>query len=202
MTEHSYQYKLYLHRKANKICVDCGNTPPKPGHVRCKPCLAKRRAKAADKRAKGLCHCGQPVQSNRTHCPDCVAKERIRTDKRRKERRQAGLCVTCGKNPVPPHTICLSCRIKKRACQNNRNLGGGNYDEILTRDNRLCRLCGQRNLVIHHIDGSGETVKPDHHPNNLITLCKACHNHVHMVARFCKNLDLFIELVKGLQQFT
>lgn len=62
---------------------------------------------------------------------------------------------------------------------------------ILRRDNFSCRICGSlklksRWLVIHHIDGS----KTNHDPKNLITLCKACHMHIHK-----NNIDASIFMV-------
>ena len=47
--------------------------------------------------------------------------------------------------------------------------------QIKQRDNWQCQLCGKKSkggdIVVHHIDYD----KNNHHPNNLITLCRSCH---------------------------
>lgn len=53
----------------------------------------------------------------------------------------------------------------------------------LKRDNSTCQLCGStKNLVVHHLDGSGDL--PNYQPannklKNLQTLCKSCHPAKH-----------------------
>ena len=207
MTKASYQRALYLRRKIAGLCVDCGKNPPRLNHMRCEPCLAKRRAARDAKIARGLCpRCSQPTREDRKLCPDCLTKARERRSKLVKNRRQAGMCIFCGKNPVqPPYTICLPCRIKKRAREGDYRLDGGSREEVLIRDGGRCRLCGDtkdtrpRNIMVHHVDGSGQTKERNHNLDNLIILCKACHRHVHLIAKFCTDLDLFIKLVKGLR---
>ena len=56
----------------------------------------------------------------------------------------------------------------------------GNGNLARERDLHECRLCGSNQLlVIHHIDGSGEGESPNHQLDNLVTLCRGCHNSVH-----------------------
>jgi len=46
-------------------------------------------------------------------------------------------------------------------------------NKIKERDNNCCQLCGEtKNLKIHHIDYNKNNIEE----NNLITLCKKCHN--------------------------
>ncbi len=202
MIQVSYQKALYQRRKKAGLCVDCGENFPKSKYARCESCLAKRRAVHNTRIAMGLCpRCRQPLRDGRAQCPDCLAKGRKRRSKLVNDRRQAGMCIFCGKSQVmPPYTICLPCRIKKRVLEGSHRLGGGSREEVLVRDGKRCRLCGDakgtrtRSIVIHHIDGSGQAVKCNHSLDNLITLCKACHNHVHMVAKFCTDIDLFLIL--------
>lgn len=194
----------YLHqRKADGVCVDCGKVPPRPGSVRCEACAARKRVLRREKIAKGLCpRCSRPSQDGRVTCPDCLAKGRTRADKRRKERRQAGLCILCGKNTVPPpYTICLPCRIKKRAREGRYRLDGGSREAVLIRDGYVCQLCGtNKDVRVHHIDGANEASEmPNHSMDNLTSICRACHYHVHKVAQFCNDLDLFLDLVKQLR---
>lgn len=49
-------------------------------------------------------------------------------------------------------------------------------DRIKKRDGNACRTCGAtENLTIHHIDHDHRNNTPD----NLITLCKECHDNLH-----------------------
>jgi hypothetical protein len=79
---------------------------------------------------------------------------------------------------------------EKFSGHNHPNWQGGRslepYDEgfskslrrmIRKRDNYACQLCGraQGNLDVHHIDFS----KDNHLPENLISLCRACHAKLH-----------------------
>ena len=49
---------------------------------------------------------------------------------------------------------------------------------VLSRDGWKCTKCGSRkNLDIHHVTPKSEGGK--HRMENLITLCKACHNKEH-----------------------
>jgi len=43
---------------------------------------------------------------------------------------------------------------------------------IRERDDYTCQLCSKYGIVVHHIDYN----KKNNNPNNLITLCKKCHN--------------------------
>ena len=52
--------------------------------------------------------------------------------------------------------------------------------QIRERDDNQCQLCGKPldrpgELIAHHVDFS----KDNHDPDNLITLCRPCHGHVH-----------------------
>ena len=52
-------------------------------------------------------------------------------------------------------------------------------EEIYKRDYMICQLCGRDesgNLQVHHIIPNGTAT-----PDNLITLCKHCHDAVHML---------------------
>ena len=56
---------------------------------------------------------------------------------------------------------------------------------VRQRDNYSCRLCGEtekklgRKPDVHHIDW----IKENSHPDNLISLCRACHRKVHSDSR-------------------
>ena len=194
--------RLYNARKASGICVDCGQHPAKQSYTRCEVCLQKRRNWWHERLDQGLCpKCGKPRQEDYTSCKVCRDRDAARADKLRKSRRAALLCILCGKESVsPPYTICEPCRIKKRKREGNYRLDGGNREAIIIRDGGVCQLCGGTNrLRVHHKDGTGNTDRRNNDYGNLITVCQPCHSHLHAVALFCKNLDLFLTLVTELQ---
>lgn len=57
---------------------------------------------------------------------------------------------------------------------------GGNYYNVINRDNCKCVICGSaENLLVHHIDGY-DVGKPENNSvNKMITLCTNCHGSVH-----------------------
>lgn len=71
----------------------------------------------------------------------------------------------------------------KGGVSKNRRVRGFNTAlkrKIRARDNHCCALCGAkrrllRELDIHHINFDGN----DHREDNLVTLCRSCHAHVH-----------------------
>lgn len=59
---------------------------------------------------------------------------------------------------------------------------GGLWLAAIQRDGWKCVRCGAiRNLLVHHLDGSGESVTtaPNHDIGNLQTLCWRCHKKAH-----------------------
>lgn len=64
-------------------------------------------------------------------------------------------------------------------------LFGGNRVNALKRDDYTCCLCNaKKQLVVHHIDGSGQDDLPNNDINNLITLCRSCHLKIHRNFKF------------------
>ena len=51
----------------------------------------------------------------------------------------------------------------------------------LQRDNNRCVDCGEpeKQLIVHHIDGSRETGQLNNELSNLVTLCRPCHARRH-----------------------
>jgi len=71
---------------------------------------------------------------------------------------------------------------EKYSKKRNQQYFSGNRNIVLNRDNYTCQLCGvQGDFVVHHIDGnsSRNSDNPNNDIDNLITLCKRCHLHVH-----------------------
>lgn len=59
---------------------------------------------------------------------------------------------------------------------------GGNKEKVLERDSYKCTKCGNINdLIIHHIDESGQTETPNNSMDNLTTLCRPCHLKLHNI---------------------
>ncbi len=79
------------------------------------------------------------------------------------------------------------CREKHKDTYNKNNQEkqehkyfGGNKKHVLERDGYKCTKCGKtKSLIIHHIDESGMTGKPNNDIDNLETLCRSCHARVH-----------------------
>lgn len=56
----------------------------------------------------------------------------------------------------------------------------GNRKKCLERDNYSCLNCdSQKDLIVHHNDGTGQTETPNNELDNLQTLCRACHIRIH-----------------------
>lgn len=107
-------------------------------------------------------------------------------------------CATCG-GPVyrkpsqvdaaERHFCSIECRGKGTRDEGHHNWKGGASSlpyapgwsrarsrEVRDRDGNRCQLCGtEDSLVVHHIDER----KVDHSDENLVTLCRPCHNDVH-----------------------
>lgn len=104
---------------------------------------------------------------------------------------------------------CHSCLKKYKSIKDeeyrNRHYYSGIRNEVLSRDGYKCISCKSiNNLIIHHKDGTGMKSKygsptPNNKLNNLITLCRTCHNRVHIhILKTGKINDYF----KSLKVFT
>jgi len=59
--------------------------------------------------------------------------------------------------------------------------------EVLERDGYVCVDCGYfddskkkwSKIIVHHVDASRNSDKPNHDLGNLVTLCKSCHSKRH-----------------------
>lgn len=73
------------------------------------------------------------------------------------------------------------------------NKWNGNWWKALKRDRFTCQVCrkkifplqwrrgGNNRLMVHHLDGSGESESKNHELWNLLTVCFSCHSHFHRV---------------------
>lgn len=106
----------------------------------------------------------------------------FQTESKRKDKR---LCNTClHKNKIRQVMIAR----KKRIPTTEIGVGSGNSsvnkNRTLTKNNYRkmrkdkCELCGSdTNLCVHHIDGN----RNNNDTNNLLTVCKKCHQKHHVV---------------------
>lgn len=59
---------------------------------------------------------------------------------------------------------------------------GGNRELALKRDEYTCTMCGKKsNLIVHHIDCSGQSDDVNNDLDNLTTLCRRCHINLHKI---------------------
>jgi len=57
---------------------------------------------------------------------------------------------------------------------------GGNRQKIFSLYAHRCAMCkSDTSLVIHHVDGSGNSEKTNNNLDNLILLCRSCHAKIH-----------------------
>jgi hypothetical protein len=98
-------------------------------------------------------------------------------------------CIRCGRPFIPIRLnqfyCCKECQNKQSIdiCHDNTRFGG-NKELVLKRDGYKCVMCGNVNGInVHHKDESGNSEYPNNEPDNLITLCDACHIKTHNVHR-------------------
>ena len=115
----AYERERHRKRTAERLvrglCPKCGKTPPAPGRSVCAPCGERgrksERARYARGKAEGKRYGGRKPESRRR-----AAWERNR--KRRRERREAGLCTRCGDHPPLEGSVaCEPCREVRRAAE-------------------------------------------------------------------------------------
>ncbi len=105
-------------RRTSGCCTRCGRFPPEPGLKLCGPCGEKRRAAEKARRARArqqnLPYAGRDPETTRR-------ADRARDRQRRRERRDAGLCTTCGRRrPADGRSVCEPCREEQRAIERQR----------------------------------------------------------------------------------
>lgn len=52
---------------------------------------------------------------------------------------------------------------------------------VMARDNYLCKVCGVKGEVVHHLNGYNWCVEGRVNDNNGVTLCEKCHNNFHSI---------------------
>ena len=118
-------------RRARGLCPDCGKQPPAPDASLCAPCgdhrRAAERARYATGKAAGKLYGGRDPEQRRK-----LAREK--SQRRLRERLEAGLCTHCGhRPPAADGTTCEPCRESRQAAERAR------YAE--RREAGLCTRC-------------------------------------------------------------
>jgi 5-methylcytosine-specific restriction enzyme A len=149
----AYKRAWRAKHKAAGLCTSCGAARDTPGRVRCAACLgadkaayqrqgrdryrqragrqnAGDRAERARWAAEGLCTwCGGPKDiPDRKRCSGCKEATDRYNAVRYTKRRNAGLCVGCGKAPRPGTSRCQAChdvaKAEYRTLMARRRAGG------------------------------------------------------------------------------
>lgn len=108
------------------ICPQCGTNKAAPHRVRCEECLSKN-AESAKK-------CEENSPKNTGH------KEYIKN--LRKQRKENGLCIWCGKLICSSSTVfCIDCKIKNQRRNDRRKRG---VDRSERHEYGLCYFCGKK----------------------------------------------------------
>ena len=117
-------------RLAAGLCAKCGKAPAPPDGRMCDACAEKRRAaeraRYAEARAAGKLYGGRDPEPKRRGA-------RANSRKRRRARREDGLCTRCGRRPAAEGgTTCGPCREARQAA-----------DRELYASRRAAGLCGR-----------------------------------------------------------
>ena len=112
------QRRRHAERLARGTCSRCGKSPPESGLKVCRGCAEKRRAGERTRRARarknGLPYAGRDPER-------CRRADRAGDRRRRRERRDAGLCTSCGhRPPAAGRSVCEPCRNARRAFDRRR----------------------------------------------------------------------------------
>lgn len=139
---------LKKQRIAEGICVACG-LGPIVSKTFCQDCLDKQKKRRIDKRAKGLCPCGQP-SNGKYECDNC----RNKSKKRERDLIARGICRECRIRPLLfSKTRCLECLAKCRKYVNDRKILA--YEKL---GGFICKCCGETMpafLSIDHVNNDG-----------------------------------------------
>ena len=112
------QRRRHADRIASGTCTRCGKCAPESRLKLCRRCGDKRRAaekaRRAKARAEGRIYAGRDPQATRRAA-------RAADKRRRRARRDAGLCTFCGLcPPAAGRSICEPCRGEQRAIERER----------------------------------------------------------------------------------
>ena len=102
-------------RRAQGLCIKCGKTSPAPERSQCASCSERGRKTERARYARGKA-AGEPYGGKNPESRRRMARERSK--RRKRERREAGLCTLCGRQaPVEGSAVCEPCRETRRASE-------------------------------------------------------------------------------------
>lgn len=94
----TYLRERYQFLRDRKICVRCGSARVELDKAHCSACLEKKTAQNRKWRSD----------------PNNVKLANAYQREKRRQRREAGLCPECGKEPYPGHVQCYECMLYNR----------------------------------------------------------------------------------------
>ena len=110
--------RRHADRIARGACSRCGKCPPEPGLKVCRRCAEKRRAAEKARRTRAR---QQNLPYGGRDPEQCRRADRAGDRRRRRERRDAGLCSSCGRRrPENNLSVCEPCREARRALDRRR----------------------------------------------------------------------------------
>ena len=129
-------------RRAQGLCLRCGQASPVPGRLLCEPCAEKRRKASrirdAKRRAAGKSRYTDPAKER--------ARKRQRYQQQTAERFAQGLCPKCGKEKLPPdRRLCDPCGEKRRKAERARYVAGKAAGKLYGgKDPKMCRRIARK----------------------------------------------------------
>lgn len=174
------------------ICTLCKIHEAVHNKKKCQSCLNKLAVNQLNyvnkRKANSLCvDCGQPITKH-TYCDICRARRQEKARLRYAKNRQANTCSHCGSQTTQGKRLCDRCLDIHKKIRDKREMNSPRQ-KAKERDHFQCQICGKTTrLQVHHIDEMGEREFNSHTRrkasdvnnslNNLVTLCRHCHNSV------------------------
>ncbi|HBI34624.1 TPA: hypothetical protein DDY33_00620 [Candidatus Nomurabacteria bacterium] len=173
--------KNYNREIYNKICVVCGKyfTTTHPNIINCSAACRSKAIKTYNKNEIKKCiYCGELFMSSPVQ-KLCSTKcgNRYNAEKKLASKKIEKKCLVAGIDTSKTHYEYDNLLFKNISIRTTTNLGNKLREEILSRDNNKCYICGNNtDLHVHHI--IPRKFGGPHIAENLVTLCAGCHRSV------------------------
>ncbi|KKK66452.1 hypothetical protein LCGC14_2963940 [marine sediment metagenome] len=177
-------------KSRNRTCINCGKSEPRQPREKAKFFCSKSCKLTHRRKIWAEQH---PLDTSPIKCKQCgndfIPNPLIRY--------KAKYCSErCKKKGYYSNVVQFYKRHPKKKAeyhfkQRKRKKWRGNWWKALTRDKFTCQLCGfvgaenslsQRTILVHHLDGEGETGSNNHSLDNLSTTCYDCHEGLHGIS--------------------
>jgi len=167
-------------RTSQGLCA-CGKEPA-PNRKLCPTCLLVARTSHSEKRRErkrnGLCSiCYEPrILGSKSYCAKHLADNAAAGKVLREERKSRKVCIHCQAELAPTSKQYCAEHLLYHGLKSLNHRFEGNASKVIERDGFKCVICGVDNyrIEVHHID----TDKGNNTPENLVTLCAACHHAI------------------------